>query len=248
MNSLLQVKQVSLTLPRISSPLLQHISLSIEKGDLLVIIGPSGAGKTTLLRLLNRLQEPSMGSIELEEKPIVNIPVIELRKKIVLVSQEPKLLGMTAKKTLHYPLKLQNICKVDAEKRVNYWINKVHIPDDWLEKTELQLSLGQRQLIAITRALLMEPKILILDEPTSALDAGTSHHLLEVLIELSKNENTGIIMVNHDLEISKRFATQVIYMERGEIKKKQKSSEVDWENLREQLKQAEKQKILMDDL
>lgn len=124
----------------------------------------------------------------------------------------------------------------------------MHIPEDWLDRNELQLSLGQRQLVTIARALAMQPKILLLDEPTSALDAGSADYLTTVLIDLAANTQVAILMVNHQLEIAQKFANRVFYMEQGQLVEDKTSDRVDWLNLRENLLAYEAQKIIGDEL
>ncbi|WP_013322591.1 ABC transporter ATP-binding protein [Gloeothece verrucosa] len=241
MTNLLKLKQVSLALSRGSQFLLQDISFMLEKGERLGIVGPSGAGKTTLLRLLNRLDDPTSGLIELEEQSLNQLPVIQLRQRVVLVPQEPKLLGMTVEKALTYPLRLQQLSKGEIQQRIETWTSRLSIPFEWFERSELQLSVGQRQLVAIARGLMMQPQVLLLDEPTSALDVGNGNHLMEVLINLSHSSETAIIMVNHQLDLVRQFATEVMYLHQGQIQLKNTAASLNWENLHEQLKQAQSQ-------
>jgi D-methionine transport system ATP-binding protein len=145
----LQLEQVSLFTSIGAQYLLKDISLEVFKGDRIAIVGPSGAGKTSLLRLLNRLSEPTAGSIYLENQAYRQIPVIQLRQQVTLVLQESKLLGMTVQEALKYPLILRDLPRSQIQQRLAYWMEQLHIPVDWLGKTELQLSVGQRQLVAI---------------------------------------------------------------------------------------------------
>lgn len=240
--TILELKHVSLAASMGSRYLLQDISFSLSKGDRIAILGASGAGKTSLLRLLNRLQEPTHGSIYLNNRPINQIPAIQLRQQVVLVLQESKLLGMKVWEALAYPLVLQKLPKSEIQQRIETWRTKLHIRENWLERNELQLSLGQRQLVAIARALVMQPKILLLDEPTSALDAGSANNLIEALIELADTAQTAIVMVNHQLELAQKFARRVLYLQQGQLLEDIKSDRVDWTQLRENLLQLEAQK------
>ena len=243
----LVLKQVKLTETISSRYLLEDISFSISSGDRLGIVGSSGAGKTSLLRLLNRLDDPTSGLIKFDSQPLNQLPIIKLRQTIVLVPQEPRLLGMTVRETLAYPLILQQLSKSQIQQRLDTWMAQLHISQDWLERNELQLSLGQRQLISIARALVMQPKLLLLDEPTSALDVGTAHHLLDVLIQLSETVETTIIMVNHHLELVQKFAEQVLYLQQGKILTNQSKNQVNWQQLKEQLIQVEANKMIQND-
>ncbi|MEH2351419.1 MAG: ATP-binding cassette domain-containing protein [Nostoc sp.] len=222
-------------------PILQDISLEVFQSDRIAILGPVGAGKTSLLRLLNRLIEPTSGKIYLENQEYRQIPVIQLRQMLVLVLQESKLLGMTVQQALAYPLVLRGLPKQTIQERISYWTEQLHIPNEWLGRTEVQLSAGQRQLVAIARALLIQPKILLLDEPTSALDAGTASHLMQVLTQLSQTHQTTILMVNHQLELAQMFCTRLLHLQQGHLSANQTVSEIDWIQLRESLIKAETQ-------
>lgn len=241
----LQLQQVSLVtamrggIP--GTPILTNVSFDVFQGDRLVIIGPSGAGKTSLLRLLNRLSTPTSGSIYLDNHDYRKIPVLQLRRQVMLVSQEPKLLGMTVQQALAYPLTLQQLPQQEIQERRDACMEKLHVPSDWLERTELQLSVGQRQLVAIARALVMQPKILLLDEPTSALDAGIASHVLSVLADLAVQHKMAILMVNHQLDMAQLFCTRVLYLQGGQLLQDASVDQIDWKQLRESLVHAEAQ-------
>jgi D-methionine transport system ATP-binding protein len=214
---ILKLSGVGLTDRNGFETILEKISFVVNQGDRLGIMGPSGAGKTSLLRLLNRLAEPSQGEIFFEGQAFSGIPVLNLRRQIVLVPQEPKLLGMTVKNSLAYPLELQQLKKNEIQSRIAQYCQKLGIPDEWLDRNELQLSVGQRQLVTIARGLIMQPKILLLDEPTSALDADKSDYLINILIELSETQNLTIIMVNHQQRLIDQFTTQVLSLAQGQL-------------------------------
>ncbi len=238
---LMQVQQVSLAASIGSSYLLEDISFNLDAGECLAIVGASGAGKTSLLRLLNRLNEPTQGKIFFEGQNLNQINVHQLRRQVVLVMQEPKLLNMTVQESLAYPLKLQGLAKAEINSRIAHWLANFNIPEDWLERNELQLSLGQRQLITIVRALVMQPKILILDEPTSALDIGRASRLIQLLKELAKNSSLGIIMVNHQLDLAQHFCHRLLHLQGGKMKQDLRASEINWSQLREEIVQTESQ-------
>ena len=237
----LRLDQVSVSGSVGSHYLLKDISFNVFKGDRLAIIGPSGAGKTSLLRVLNRLSEPTAGSIYLENQDYRQIPVIQLRQQIPLVSQESKLLGMTVQEALEYPLVLRGLPRSQTRERLLHWIEQLNIPTEWLERTEMQLSVGQRQVVAIARALVIQPKILLLDEPTSALDAGRASYLLQILTQLATNSHTTILMVNHQLELAQQFCTRVLHLQHGQLIQDTPNETLDWTKLRETLIQAEVQ-------
>ncbi|MCC3471818.1 MULTISPECIES: ATP-binding cassette domain-containing protein [unclassified Microcoleus] len=234
----LRVDGVSFKTPIASSYLLDNISFQVQKGSRVAIVGPSGAGKTTLLRLLNRLSSPTTGSIYLENTDYRQIPAIELRRQITLILQESKLLGMSVREALAYPLKLRGVTASNIAERISGAIAQLRIPQELLDRTELQLSTGQKQLVAIARGIILQPKILLLDEPTSALDVGKAANLLEVLTQLTNNQTT-ILMVNHQLELSEQFSTRILHLQRGKLLEDLPSDRIDWVQLRQNLIQAE---------
>ncbi|GAA6616365.1 ATP-binding cassette domain-containing protein [Scytonema sp. NUACC26] len=222
-------------------PILQDISFEVFEGDRIAITGSSGAGKTYLLRVLNRLSEYSSGKIYLEEREYRQIPVLQLRSSVTLVPQEAKLLGMTVTEALEYPLVLRGLPKQTIQQRVTHWIEQLQIPDDWLGRTEVQLSAGQRQLVTIARGLVIQPKILLLDEPTSALDADKAEHVVKVLCQLAQNQQTTILMVNHQLDVCQEFCTCLLYLQQGRLICNQKQPDINWANVKENLTIAKAQ-------
>lgn len=220
-------------------PILQDISFEVFEGDRIAIVGPTGAGKSYLLRLLNRLCEPTSGKIYLDNREYRQIAAQSLRQSVILVSQEPKLLGMSVKEAIAYPLILRNLPKPTIGQRLSYWIEQLHIPDDWLGRSETQLSHGQRQLVNIARGLVIQPKILLLDEPTSNLDLATAERVTQILNQLYKQHQTTILMVNHQLNIAQMFCTRLFHLQQGRLIANQTASQINWNNLQETLKQAE---------
>jgi D-methionine transport system ATP-binding protein len=245
--TILKLEQVSLssklntktnnTLPGYT--ILQDISFEVIEGERIGIVGVTGSGKTFLLRLLNRLSKPTSGKIYFENRDYIQIPVLQLRQQIVLVPQESKLLGMTVKDALAYPLILRGLPKQEIQQRVSMWVEQLQIPDDWLGRSELQLSAGQKQLVALARALLTQPKILLLDEPTSALDIGTAQRLLQILSQLSETQDTTVIMVNHQLDLVKDFANQILHLSQGRLIANSTIAQTDWTALKNNITQTE---------
>jgi D-methionine transport system ATP-binding protein len=240
-DQLLQLKQVSLAAPIGASFILQDISFSLNPGDRVALVGASGAGKTTLLRLLNRLSDPTSGQITLENHSYAQIPPLQLRRQVALVPQEPRLLGMTVAEALAYPLILQRLPPSEIQQRVAIECQRFKIPEQWRDRNELQLSLGQRQLCAIARSLILQPQVLLLDEPTSALDVGTATHVLQVLHELSDRAHTAILMINHHLEQVEHWCDRLLYLEHGCLLQSWARDRVDWKQLRTTLIQLETQ-------
>jgi D-methionine transport system ATP-binding protein len=212
--------------------LLTDISVAIAKGSKTALIGATGSGKTTFLRLLNRLTDPSVGTIFLNGKNIQDIPIQTLRRRIMLVPQEPSLLGMTVTEAIVYPLTLQNFTQSEIDLRSQKWFEKLQIDRKLLNRSELELSLGQRQWIAIARALIMEPEILLLDEPTSALDRGLSHLLLEVLTDLTKlPQPVAVVMINHQLDLVQTWCDRLICLHKGQLVQDAEASLINWQDV-----------------
>lgn len=209
--------------------LLRNLSFSVSPGDRIALIGASGAGKTSLLRLLNRLAEPTAGTIYFNGQAAREIPVVKLRQQVMLVPQEPKLLGMSVRTALAYPLVLREVSPSMVEQRVAYWSEQLQIPGDWLERDELRLSLGERQRVAIARALVAEPQILLLDEPTSALDVGHAEAVFQVL---DHHPQITVITATHQLDLARQFCTRMLYLNRGELMQDIEVEAVNWDELR----------------
>jgi D-methionine transport system ATP-binding protein len=233
--SILRLEEVSLQATIGYDLLLKNISCDLQQGSKIGLIGASGAGKTSLLRLLNRLVSPSTGTIYIRDLPGQELAATQLRQLIALAPQEPKLLGMKVIDALGYPLYLQKLSKSEIKQRIDTWLDLLRIPESWLNKTELQLSLGQRQLVAIARALVMQPQVLLLDEPTSALDLGTATHLLNVLTELNQSQNLTIVMVNHQLELIKDFCDRLLFLNAGQLEDDLPANELNWKMLQQKI-------------
>jgi D-methionine transport system ATP-binding protein len=229
-NSLISTDQVSYQTK--FRTLLTNVSVAIAQGSKTALIGATGSGKTTFLRLLNRLTDPSVGTIFLNGKNIQEIPIQTLRRRVMLVPQEPSLLGMTVHEALSYPLKIQNLPQSEIDGRSQKWIDKLQIDRKLLNRSELELSLGQRQWMAIARALIMESEVLLLDEPTSALDRGLSHLLLDTLTELTQlPQPVTVVMINHQLDLVQTWCDHLICLHKGELVQEAEASLINWQEI-----------------
>lgn len=220
--------------------ILKEISLNVELGDFIALVGPSGAGKTSLLRLMNRLNEASSGQIWFEGNDIRKLPPVGLRRSVALVNQESRLLGMSVRETLGYPLRLQGKGEAAIAARIEDWTKRLNIPSDWMDRTEVNLSVGQRQRVAIARTLIAEPQILLLDEPTSSQDVGYSEFLLSFLAEQTAQKKLAVIMSNHQVELLGRHVNRLWHLEDGRLIADVPAEQVHWERLRQRLMDAER--------
>ncbi|MEM8640760.1 MAG: ATP-binding cassette domain-containing protein [Cyanobacteria bacterium P01_G01_bin.54] len=212
---------------------LDAVSGKVSRGDRIGIVGASGAGKSTFLNLLNRLIDPDSGQIEYAGKSLKTWPIQALRRQIVLVLQEPKLLGMTVAEAIAYPLRLQQQSPQMIQTKVADWCDRLHIPQVWQERHEYELSVGQRQLVTIARALVLEPQVLLLDEPTSALDVGTATQVFKVLGELP---DLTWLMVNHQLDWVQQHCHRLFWFDQGQLRHDGAIATVDWPQLTDTLR------------
>lgn len=231
----LQLQQVSF------KNILSNISVSISNGSKTAIVGASGSGKTTLLRLLNRLIDPTSGKIYVWGKDMQKSPVGKLRRQVMLVPQESSLLGMNVAEAIAYPLRLSGMPISQIQSRVSLWSEKLQIDSKLMQRSELQLSVGQRQWVAIARALATEPQILLLDEPTSALDQGRANLLLDILQELTTTplaQPMTVIMVNHQLELVADWCSDLMQLHRGSVVRSQTIQAVNWQEVQQSMQIA----------
>ncbi|MEL6814365.1 MAG: ATP-binding cassette domain-containing protein [Cyanobacteria bacterium J06598_3] len=239
--TILQFDQVTMRASKGIVEIIKDLSFSIAAGDFVALVGPSGAGKSSVLRLMNRLSEVSSGTILFEGQDIRQLPVVSLRRQVALVNQESRLLGMSVGETLGYPLSLQGRPATEIKQQVAQWAERLNIPSDWMGRSAVKLSLGQRQRVAIARTLISQPKLLLLDEPTSSQDLGYSEFLLTRLAEWCKQDQLTIIMANHQIELAQRYVTRLLHLESGRLIANVPAAEVDWAQLRQSLITAEQQ-------
>ena len=198
---------------------LRDISVDINTGDVVCVIGPSGSGKSTFLRCLNRLEEATKGDIFFEDVNICdkNTDIDKHRQKMGMVFQQFNLFPhMTIMKNLTVaPMKLQGISKEDAEGYACELLEKVGLKDRALDYPN-QLSGGQQQRIAIVRALCMKPDVMLFDEPTSALDPEMVGEVLNVMKDLA-NQKMTMVVVTHEMGFAREVASRVMFLDHGDF-------------------------------
>jgi len=183
-----------------------------------VVIGPSGSGKSTLIRCIDYLEEPTSGKVTVDGYDLnLKKDLAKVRQSTAMVFQQFNLYPhMTVLENLTLaPTKLQNISKKDAEESGLKYLEKVGLSGK-ANAYPSQLSGGQQQRVAIARALNMHPKIMLFDEPTSALDPEMIQEVLDVLIGLSK-ENITMVVVTHEMGFAKQVADRIVFMDGGQI-------------------------------
>lgn len=196
-------------------PILDDITISINSGDYISIVGPSGSGKSTFLKLCCHLISPATGKIIYRNKSIEEYNPTDLRKNISYCFQTPYLFGDTVMDNISFPYSIRN-SKVDFS-RVEELFSVFKIDINYLNKDIKNLSGGEKQRIALIRTLLFMPEILLLDEVTSALDVDNSLIVESVMKSLNK-DGTTILWITHNLDQSKRNANKLLTIEAGKVK------------------------------
>lgn len=199
---------------------IKQVTLKIKKGDIYGIVGYSGAGKSTLVRVINLLQRPTQGTVEVDGKNLLELTNSELRverKKIGMIFQHFNLMeSRTVAQNIAFPLAGSDLSKQEREEKVTNLLELVGILDK-KEAYPEQLSGGQKQRVAIARALANDPKILLCDEATSALDPKTTLSVLELLREINEKLGITIVIITHEMQVVKEICNKVAVMESGEI-------------------------------
>ena len=198
---------------------LKNISTTINKGEIISIIGPSGSGKSTFLRCINKLEEPTEGHIYIDGMDLMdkNTDINKIRERVGMVFQHFNLFpNMTVLENLTLsPTMVKKESKEEAEKYALYLLEKVGLSDK-ANSYPTQLSGGQKQRIAIARALAMKPEVILFDEPTSALDPEMIKEVLDVMRDLAK-EGMTMLIVTHEMGFARNVGNRILFMDNGEI-------------------------------
>jgi len=198
---------------------LKNISTTINKGEVISIIGPSGSGKSTFLRCINKLEEPTEGHIYIDGMDLMdkNTDINKIRERVGMVFQHFNLFpNMTVLENLTLsPTIVKKESKEEAEKYALYLLQKVDLSDK-ANSYPNQLSGGQKQRIAIARALAMKPEVILFDEPTSALDPEMIKEVLDVMRNLAK-EGMTMLIVTHEMGFARNVGNRILFMDNGEI-------------------------------
>ena len=200
-------------------PSVDQVSLTIEEGEFITILGSSGSGKTTLLKMVNRLYEPTGGKIFLFGEDISTVDVVKVRRRIGYVIQQIGLFPhMTIADNISVVPKLLNWDKKQTDERVDELLNLVGLlPEEFKNRYPSQLSGGQQQRIALARAIVIEPDVLLMDEPLSNLDAKLRVEMRDVIKELQHKVGITTIYVTHDQEEAMAVSDRIAVMKDGVI-------------------------------
>ena len=196
---------------------LKGVDLTIAEGEVVVILGASGGGKSTLLRCINRLEEPTAGTITIDGIVVTDANINEVRREVNMVFQHFNLFPhMTVLENLTLaPMKVRGISKAEAEKTAQNFLQRVGLSEKANQYPD-SLSGGQKQRVAIARGLCMNPKVILFDEPTSALDPEMVQEVLDIIKELAGMGMT-LVLVTHEMGFAREAADRVIFMADGNI-------------------------------
>ena len=199
--------------------ILDDVSLTLHRGEVIVVVGPSGCGKSTMLRCINALEPTQGGSIEIEGQQISQSSknLTQLRQKIGMVFQSYELFPhlTVLNNILLAPAKVQKRDKEEVKKEALELLERVELKDK-ADSFPRQLSGGQKQRVAIVRALCMHPEILLFDEVTAALDPEMVREVLDVMLQLAEQGKT-MLIVTHEMQFARAIADRVIFLEGGKI-------------------------------
>jgi putative ABC transport system ATP-binding protein len=194
--------------------LLQNISIALRAAEVLAVVGPSGAGKSTMLRLVNRLDEPTQGTVFFQGRDYREVPPLSLRRSIGMVMQRAYLFPGTVAENIAFGPAQQK--KVMPPDQIADLLAHVGL-EGYAARDALTLSGGEAQRVAITRALANEPEVLLLDEPTSALDEASRDGVQNLLASLIRERNLTCVWVTHSVEQARTMADRVLALRAGRI-------------------------------
>ena len=214
--SLLEV--VNLEQHYTSKKALKGVSLTVETGEIMALIGPTGAGKTTLLRLLDQLETPTSGKIFFNGLDVTGSPKLrsQMRRQVGMVFQKPAVFNSSVFDNVAYPLRIRGHGRKSVTARVREMLDTVDL-SGYEKRNAKTLSGGETQKVAIARALVTEPQLILLDEPTANLDPVSLNSVEELIQRVNRRYGTTMIMATHDMSQGQRLATRIGVMVEGEM-------------------------------
>lgn len=213
---MIDLQDLTKVFPGTSTPAVDRLSLHIERGEIAVFVGPSGCGKTTTLKMINRLVEPTSGTIRVDGRSAESVPVHELRRGIGYVIQQ---IGLFPHRTIRQNMAtvpgLLNWDKARIAERVDELAELVALEPDMLDRYPSELSGGQRQRVGVARALAADPPVLLMDEPFGAVDPIVRAHLQDELLGLQQRLRKTIALVTHDIDEAIKLGDRVAILSEG---------------------------------
>jgi putative ABC transport system ATP-binding protein len=195
--------------------IINDLSVDIESGTFISIVGPSGSGKSTFLKLCSHLYSPSKGKILFKGKNLMEYRPTDLRKSICYCFQTPYLFGRRVMDNITFPFRIRNI-QTDISK-INHLLNLFNMDQEFLHKDITNLSGGEKQRIALIRSLIFKPEVLLLDEVTSSLDVDNTK-IVEDVINMLNKEGMTILWITHNPIQSRKYADEIVTIENGSLK------------------------------
>ena len=221
--AIIKTEDLTYTYPVATKPAVEDVSITIEKGEFVVLTGPSGCGKTTLCRCFNGLiphfyRGDLQGHIRVAGFDVEETPIHELALHVGLVFQNPEnqLFALSVEKDVAFGLENLGVPREEMQKRVNYALETSGISQLRL-KAPHELSGGQQQRVAIAGIIAMQPEVMVLDEPTSFLDPLGAEKIFKVISALNQSHHMTVILVEHRLDLAARYADHVIVMDAGKV-------------------------------
>jgi len=221
--AIIETKNLTYTYPGGTKPSISGISIKVEKGEFVLITGPSGCGKTTLCRCFNGLiphfyQGELKGEISVAEMDTTKHQTHEMAKHVGLVFQNPEnqLFALSIEKDVAFGMENLGVPRAEMRKRVDWALKQTDIYD-LRERSPHEVSGGQQQRVAIAAVLAMQPEIIVLDEPTSFLDPLSAEKIFEVIYELNKKFRMTVVLVEHRLDLTAKYADHIIIMDEGKV-------------------------------
>ena len=217
-NALVEFRDVSFKHNNASTPVISHLSFTVQRGETLVLLGKSGCGKTTTLRLINRLLVPTSGVVLVDGKSTTEWDPIRLRRQTGYVIQEGGLFPhFTVGRNVGLVPALEKWPSSRAESRVKELLEMIGLPGDFALRYPAELSGGQRQRVGVARALAADPPLLLLDEPFGALDPLTRAGMQREFSALAKSLNKTVVLVTHDVREALLLGTRIGLMDQGQL-------------------------------
>jgi energy-coupling factor transporter ATPase len=221
--AIIETKNLTYTYPGVTKPSISDISIKVGKGEFVLITGPSGCGKTTLCRCFNGLiphfyQGEFKGEISVAEMDITKHQTHAMAKHVGLVFQNPEnqLFALSVEKDVAFGLENLGAPREEIRERVDWALKQTDIYD-LRERSPHEVSGGQQQRVAIAAVLAMQPEIIVLDEPTSFLDPLSAEKIFEVIHELNKKLRITVVLVEHRLDLTAKYADHIIIMDEGKV-------------------------------